>query len=323
MTRFIAIKFIAIAAALCFAVQADAQLTKYRFTGTVRPGNSHPILGTTISGVVTVDEGTPAVPIDGNFVRYGETAIEFETNTGYSGASNDDIGTTIAGDWDVSAFQAIFGPYDTVQLVSFAVDETPTPYSDAPSGFLDQVTLFFGFAQNQQNGSAALTNWNPLSAEERRIDIDLLNLTPDIPRASATFEIVTFEPVPRKILVNGVETGIEDFEYRGQLISERLDDIAAAAIQYGMYDSWAARMLRRAQERGSVSEAQVSQILTRFTKAYYNLYVSRLASQLVRAGLMTRSDARQLVETANQTFRTIPPKPTVPTEPSDPPETGS
>ena len=64
MSKANVLKFFVLAVIFVLAAPANAQLTKYRFTGTAT-GSSNPALGTTVSGIVTIDSGTPLVDYEG------------------------------------------------------------------------------------------------------------------------------------------------------------------------------------------------------------------------------------------------------------------
>ncbi len=307
MSKANVLKFFVLAVIFVLAAPANAQLTKYRFTGTAT-GSSNPALGTTVSGIVTIDSGTPLVDYDGTglLVRFGETSISFETSTGISGLTSEADGENFSGDWDRPEDGYQFTDYQTIQLVTFVSNDFPSaPASDEPNQ-LSLFQFFVGYFERQQNNSAPLTNWNPFEADTREIRVTFFNVAPNIERASATYELDTLELIPNTIIVNGVDTGIKDFEFQGQQVSALLDKIAADAISYGMYDSTLARTFRRLQQLNIISESQMMRVLRQLTVIYYTSSVTRLAADLRRAGLLTRSEARDLVRQATQSFMAAP-----------------
>lgn len=304
MYRTTATRFLVFLSALCLATQTHAQLTTYRFMGISDQTTPNPALGSTITGTVTIDEGAPMVSDGRNaFEAFGQTAISVETETGLSGSSLDRPGTTSTTQQYFEEQGTIVGPFGTLQFVTHRADAplpgtTPTPNSLAS---FQIIAGRFEYPEPEDQG-APLINWTPTADGFCQTTVRFNNVGPDGESEAGSFQLVVFEPIPDKLVVNGVTTDIDDFEYNGELLSTTLSTIAEEAIRYGMYDSPSARNLRRLYRWNLISRRQMVRLLRNQTEREYEQNVSRLAASLRRAELMTQRQARQLVRTATSSF---------------------
>ena len=306
MSKLFATKLCAVAFAISFAAHANAQLTRYRFTGSVTDNDvsypPHPALGTTISGFVTIDEGATAVPLNDTelVVRYGGNAIEFETDTGISGASVNEDGTTLAIDLDFPDGNYLIGTYLNLQSVYF---ERSNPPGDTATPHLQSLGVYGLYNDLQNNGTAPLTNWQPTSADESYILLDYNNPGSMQGIATSKFNLVSFERLPTTIVINGAHTGIADFEYMGQSVSALLNDLAADSVDYALNESRLVQVAQMLKRFRIINEGQYQQVVQQVTYSYFSSNLSSLANRMRRAGLLTRSEARDFVDSANQAFR--------------------
>lgn len=215
------------------AMQAQAQIATYQFTGTKTEGTAG--IGNTIVGSLTLD--VDAIPdyVDpgdsgGEYARWsnGNFSIDGMTDAGFA------AGTSFGGD---ATLHDIDVPSDSLQgtyLESLQLGGT----------HIRGIQLF-AYSYTAGDGIASVPNpWDPLSKEAHYVliwDNDYETYTFE----SGSFHLDTFTLTPTTIVIDGCDTGIQDFVYEEQLVSEHLADFAATAKNHGAFVSRVAKLTNK------------------------------------------------------------------------------
>ena len=228
------------------ATQAQAQLVTYQFTGTKESGTAG--VGNTISGSITLDVGaTPDYFYEGPGGQYA-----FWTDGDFS----------IDGETDGGVFAGNSFGYDEDMFTSLAVDDQPESSSPSNSIWIET----YGFAYDGVfrqiyfqtynypgyggDGIASVPNpWEPFTFDYQVIWIYEWDPATN-QYESGWFGLDTFTSAPATIIIDGCDTGIQDFVYDGKLVSQHLADCAADAKNHGDYASSVARLTNELVEAG-------------------------------------------------------------------------
>ncbi|MEQ1749599.1 MAG: hypothetical protein ABL974_09275 [Prosthecobacter sp.] len=230
-----------LAAALALTTQVQSAPVNYSFTGTKTSGDA--FFGGTVTGTITLD--LTASP-------------------------------TGLGEWrNVPDFKI------TAQAVNFSggtgtsVDADDTVYRDSsPTKELSWFGLDFALEGSftGKNISLVLTSAQPDVSDPKNDILVFLSLNEtfyDALGGSITYDSiysVALTPVVTSILIDGIDTGISDFDYQGQALSVILANYAANAKNHGDYVS----------------------------------KVEKLAAKLVKAKLLTKAQAKSLTKAAEK-----------------------
>lgn len=272
--------FLVLAAGL--AAQADAQLVKYRFTGTKTDGNGD--VGTTISGEVTLDLG--ATPHDleqwydswefdpvndyGSSSYYfhrwqdGGFSIDAVTDTGLV-AGTSFGGTTVFDEWESDYQSHYYGEDSSYQsFVSYIHNVKVEGESNRG------VMVYCGSDNSLRNGTPGVVPnpWDPTGTDFSVIHIYDNNSSTGVSQWG-DFRIDSFTLVPTTIIIDGIDTGIDDFQYQGRLVSKHLDDCAAVAKNHGNYVSCVAKLTNALVKAGLLTGKQKGVILDAAAKSSY------------------------------------------------------
>ncbi len=241
-------------AALFSGRTLNAQTVTYHFTGTSLSSSEG--VGTTIAGSLTLDvaavpEGSSGSP-DGHFAvwRNGNFKANAITDTGFTTGS-DLGGTTTFQVYDVTAW-----PLDAVDMDVFSDD-----------GVRQRSIRIYSGSANPGDGLVEVPNpWDPLAYETQFIYVSEYDRSTEL-FTFGLFTIDTFEMVIPNIIVNGVDTGIQDFQYGGKSITQTLADFAAKAKNHGAYVSSVSRFTTTLVRAGLLTCEQRSLILSIAVKA--------------------------------------------------------
>ena len=81
------------------------------------------------------------------------------------------------------------------------------------------------------------------------------------------FTIDSFTLVPTTIIIDGIDTGIDDFQYQGKLVSKHLADCAAAAKNHGDYVSCVTKLTNALKKAGLLTNNQKQIIMDAAAKS--------------------------------------------------------
>ncbi len=230
------------------AAPAPAQRITYQFTGTKVSGSTQ--IGNTIAGTLTLDLNAD---FDysfefgcGEYVQWknGGLAIEGLTDTGFQ------AGTSCGGDtffWneDYPCFPNPFSddsPYRATGIVSATLTRS--------------IQLYTEDFENAGDGIAEIpVPWRPFEDQLRYINI-----------AGETeeglFSLDTFNFLPATILVAGRDTGIPNFIYQGNLVTQHLDHCAIGVKNHGQYVSCVTKLTNKLKKAGLLTGQQKGLIVS-------------------------------------------------------------
>ncbi len=260
------------------APQADARLVTYQFTGTqyYSSGNA----GTTISGTITLDVGAASdnyYPFDYSYDdgsgysfhsrgfyenwQNGEFSINAMTDTGL------EVGTALGGNTAFQNSEIIHDESDHGNNYhsESSVSQIYHDYYDATGhggvGIYGKDPLAGGVTPG-----LVPNPWNPAGNEFSLIYLYNYNhATGEVVYANYTID--SFTLVPTTICIDGIDTGITDFQYQGKLVSQHLADCAAAAKNHGDYVSCVAKLTDALKKAGLLTNNQKQIIMNAAAKS--------------------------------------------------------
>lgn len=279
---FKALAFLILAAGL--PAQAEAQLVAYQFTGTKISGEEE--LGTTISGIVTLDVVAPfdyfgLINRSWDWRPYGYDEYgshigfyQFWRNGGFSvdAVTNSEFatGTFLGGDTYFVGFETDFKNhvwgtnYDRKESGSYISNwnydrETAT----------DRIVHIVGY--NKALGTTVprvVPNpWDPSANDVGEIQIAIFNNNTGAYQYGI-FKIDTFT-LFTTIIIDGIDTGIDDFQYQGKLVSKHLFKCAATANNHGDYINCVATLTNALMKAGQLTGKQKGIIMEAAVKSSY------------------------------------------------------
>lgn len=239
--------------AVGLAAQANAQLVTYKFTGTKISGAAG--FGTTIAGTVTLDLGaaphtfvdtTPyhgsgqyALWLNGGFSINGMTDTGFAAGTSFGGTTH-------------------FYNYD---LPTYSRSQTMM-YNSSVDGTRERGIYIFSVSLLVGDGLANVPNpWDPRADQYHEVFVFDYDHATGISE-TGVFKLDTFTLKPPTIIINGRDTGIDDFVYGVKLVSEHLDVCAADAKNHGNYVSCVAKLTNDLKKAGLLTAEQKSLIMS-------------------------------------------------------------
>ena len=244
---------IAFSLSLAAATPARAQVVQYEFTGTWFRGSED--FGETVSGVVALDLDAPpdslidystmgdcgqnAVWQDGNFTVDAVTSAGIAAGTHLGGTTY----------FDMIDHTCRNPPFLSGHFFAFWRDDQ----FEYGVRFLTQTTSETG------DGIASVSKWTPLDDEFTLIRVYQYELATET-FVFGDYHLATFELIRDTIVIDGCDTGVEDFEYDGRLVSEILDELAAAAKSHGQYKSKVAKLLRELRRAGVITTEEAESI---------------------------------------------------------------
>ncbi|MCA9084619.1 MAG: hypothetical protein KDA81_11215 [Planctomycetaceae bacterium] len=212
--------------AICvsFAGTASAQLVTYEFTGEfdqaygTRPGS-----GQTIVGTLTLDLNAPVTTSSATQGRWdgGALSIDAITSDGWM------AGTSRGQSRPVVFTQNVITGESIDRLLN--VEDRPGTQPD--DGLPLHRIEFVGFTT--RTAVEIPDPWNIVApatpAQPNRIDLIVYDEETDT-EYGGIYTVTSFNVATNStIVIDGIDTGIDDFEYEGQLLSELLADIADAS----------------------------------------------------------------------------------------------
>ncbi|MFO0940915.1 MAG: hypothetical protein U0930_09115 [Pirellulales bacterium] len=222
----------------------EAQIVKYNFTGTVLSANEG--VGNSITGTVTLDlSATPVLFGDfgnGQFAQYRSPGFSINaiTDLGFI------AGTDLGGETYMDLQDVIEPPINEVSIESRFRNT---------QGSLRAI-LLDSRSHQTDDGKVSIPNpWDPISFEESFIYVS------DADANSGAFvfgkySIESFELVPQNIMVAGVDSGIQDFQYQGKLVTELITDLASNAKNHGSFVSGVSKLVKALEKASLLTHAQ-------------------------------------------------------------------
>ena len=238
------------------ATQAKAQLVTYQFTGTLLPEYSSAEFGSTISGSLTLDVGaTPDFVFD--FTPYfGSGQLGEWRNDGFSINGMTDTGFAAG---TALGWTNYFGNQD-VPTSSFTYTVISAYSYDGSHA--RGIQVYSVDNQTVGDGLANVPNpWDPLADEYQRVLVWDYDYTTNN-YETAEFTLDTFTLKPTTIIIDGRDTGIDDFVYDGKLVSKHLDEFAADAKNHGGYVSCVAKLTNELKKAGLLTDSRKDVIMS-------------------------------------------------------------
>lgn len=248
------------------ASQVNAQLVTYQFTGTKIYGYGD--VGTTISGTVTLDVGAASTYYypydygydDGSYGYHSRGFNEQWYNGGFSinGVTDSGFaqGTAFGGDTYFYQYSDIYDRWDYYGAYHYESSASYI-YQSSYDGTHSRGIYVYG----RDNLAGSVTPgrvpnpWDPAGNDYSTIYIYDYNYSTGV-YEYAEFSIDSFTAVPTTIVIDGVDTRIDDFQYQGKLVSKHLDDCAAAARNHGDYVSCVAKLTNALVKAGLLTGKQ-------------------------------------------------------------------
>ncbi len=231
----------------------QAQLAKYQFSGTRIEGSED--YGTSIAGELTLDLG--ATPTDISL---------FPQFCGEQGNWNDQgfsIDAMTESGFLFEGIPAADVDYETRFIVSdLPCFEPPnfnrtylTRFYYGPDSRWG-ITVYSNDTSAPGDGVAEIpTTWDATSDPDAFVfmwfAIDSIGLYETV-----RFSLDSFEAVLSTIQIDGCDTGVEDFEYDGLLVSEWLSQYADEAKSHGQYVSRVSRLTKKLVKAGLLTDDQ-------------------------------------------------------------------
>ncbi|MBD3673027.1 MAG: hypothetical protein HUJ26_05830 [Planctomycetaceae bacterium] len=245
-----------------FTAETQAQVTEYEYSATLlfTRGPNVEQFGTAVQGTITINyEAAPIILNDvsdyDKFGQYGQwrnpdATIDGVTNSGYMTGNTIDGGTTFL---TIEDYFLIDDQYDSVQR------GTVRNYISG-NGWSKDILLSSRIYNNpDSDGLAELTDWNPLAGDEPIVIIrdwdSVFGVT-----SEAFYSVDTFVPVPTTIIIGGLNTGVEDFEYEGSTITKTITEFSASAPSDGKFLSDVRKLSRELEKAGLITSDEQAAI---------------------------------------------------------------
>jgi hypothetical protein len=245
---FTSLLFFSLTAGL--ATQANAQLVTYEFTGTKIEGTAG--IGNVVVGTLTLDVGAAPEFVEdypqygGQFAHWtnGGFSIDGMTDTGFGG------GTSLG--WHTQFWnndQPLY-PQSSTSIHAFT------------DGYEKIIQVFSEGFVPFGDGIANVPNpWNPYAEQKQFIELQDYNAVTGV-LEWGRFSLDTFAIPTTTIIIDGRDTGVDDFEYEGELVSELLSAYASGAKNHGDYVSRVARLTSDLKKAGLLTGAQKGLIVS-------------------------------------------------------------
>lgn len=243
-----------------------AQLVEYEFTGSRVAGDAD--FGDTIAGVVRLDFG--AEPNGMQDVPFGRNAYWTSVNGAFA------IDAVTSG--GLVAGTALGG---TTYLNVFDYPLYVPPYS---SGIIhidsvvdgDQigVSLFSSQYGEAGDGVPEVSDWTPLDDDTTEIKIYFNDAATGFSGFSV-YRLDSFDQVRDTIVIDGRDTGVEDFEYQGELLSDRIEAHTDAAKSHGQFVSQVNKLTRDLVKQGLLTDEERDAIMLVASESSIGLRLKR------------------------------------------------
>lgn len=231
---------------LLLASHAVAEPVSYSFTAT--RGYGDPAFGNLMSGTIVLDVGSTNGTIYENpgygqygFWYNGAFAIDAMTDAGYVSGTALGGGTT-----EFAAFDyALIG--STQNRILW--------YTYTATGVKSLTFSSFDYARAEDGIASIPDPWNPFSLTYNIVDIYEVDFSTGLTR-SATYFLDTFAPTIQRIVIDGFDTGLDDFTFEGQKVSEILAGYAESASNHGGFVSETNKLAAKLRKAGLLTEEQ-------------------------------------------------------------------
>ena len=247
-TTWNAVAFLALVALP--SVEAQAQTVTYHFTGTRVSGS--PELGDSVAGtIVLVPSAVPTVdfPILGGQIKFwydGGFSVDLATEAGFVG------GTETWGGSPEEFRYTFFWDGDEPEI---PVNETGIVSQFFDGDYLAGIAVYSG-SSTVGDALASMPNpWDPFAAEYQVVEIGFYRFSTG-EEFTSFFQLDTFVASPPNIIIDGCDTGIEDFTYQGQLVSALLAECAVGVENHGQYASCVAHLTNELKQAGLLTGEQ-------------------------------------------------------------------
>lgn len=229
----------------------QAQIVEYEFTGTRFSGPGR--FGTTVYGVITLDVGAaPNVLFDLSYLcpsgGSAEQGLWHDGGFTINGITDTGIvaGTLLGGQ---TTFVDLDAPCST--LGETYIHSRSTVAGGLVVIALDTEVRATGFG----DGFASVPNpWDPFASTYRVIQIVDNNQI-------AKFRLDSFTIIPSTIIIDGCDTGVEDFDFHGDSASSLIDACAVGARNHGQYVRCVAKLTTEFQRAGLISDGEKDAIM--------------------------------------------------------------
>ena len=214
-------------------------MVTYKFTGSRDPGSTDTYFGDSVSGTITVDlAASPTYETPGMFgewrnvpnIKISAVATNFNGGTG----------TAVDVDDTVYNYFSIFK-----ELSWFGLDV-------APDGTFTGRNIQLSVVSSKPG----LTDPKNDTIQYLSLDETFYNSSGDIIADHYTSFIVTLTPVVTDIMIGGVDTGIKDFNYKGQSVNTILAGYAASAKNHGAFVDSVEDLVEKLHKAGLLTQAQ-------------------------------------------------------------------
>lgn len=249
--------FLFVAITLGFTDPTQAQVQDFRFTGTLISsyGPNTAQFGTSIEGVVTLDYGSAPDVLNthenstyvGQYAnwRNGAFAIDGFTGGDLMLGTNINGGNTIAIVYDY-VYHYFWGSY-RAGVIANSFNSTDR--------YLSIEIQTYNTDNSEGDGVAEISDWIPLADEYNHVLIRELDYTTGL-WSSAVYSLDSFAPLVMNIVIDGLDTGIEDFEYEGQLVSELIEAASDSSKNHGKFVSRVAKLTNELKQAGLITDEE-------------------------------------------------------------------
>ncbi|MCA8994388.1 MAG: hypothetical protein KDA88_20590 [Planctomycetaceae bacterium] len=266
MTRFLlSLCFVAVFGSMS---SVNAQVAKYEFTGTLLSsfGSNTYQFGGSIYGSVDLDLGTPP----SSTYQYSSSSFAGESANWRSGQFTIDAmtaggfltGTTLEGGRTTGEIFDLTNYFtSTTGYRSGSLSNTFQYYNDGFFFAYREIQLYsYGYENSTGDGIASMSDWNPIADQYAYISVGDHNFLTN-EHSVAFYRLDSFVPVSAgNIVIDGVDTGIADFDYNGSTISAQIEELGNAATNHGKFVSKVAKLLNELKKAGLIS-AEEKEIL--------------------------------------------------------------
>ncbi|MEZ5944747.1 MAG: hypothetical protein R3C18_25455 [Planctomycetaceae bacterium] len=239
----------------------NAQVAKYEFTGTLVSsfGSNTDQFGGSIFGSVDLDLGTPPKSTyqysssgqigQSAYWNSGAFTIDAMTSGGFLTGTTLEGGRATGEVYDLTEYYTSSTGYRSGSLSNLF-----QYYNDGFYFAYREIQLYsYGYENATGDGIAAMADWNPIADQYAYISVGDHNFLTN-EHSVAFYRLDSFVPVSAgNIVIDGVDTGIADFDYNGSTITAQIEELASSATNHGKFVSKVAKLLNELKKAGLVS----------------------------------------------------------------------
>ncbi len=255
--------------AATFGSSANAQVDAYNLTGTIDWGYTYgdggytDLTGNSVTGQVALDRGdTP----DGGLYNYndsyavgqsgGWTNDGFSINLDVSGLGSFGSDSTEAGGttyyWNTDfSYYHYYGAYQGTGVQSYNWDGNRYSYTAVYS---------YSFGISDDGLAEVADPWDPLADQYRYGYHYSYDYSTGV-GTYFTFTLDSFDLAPTTIIIDGCDTGVDDFEHNGSLASAQINACADSAKNHGQFVSCVAKLTNTWKKAGLITDLEKTAIM--------------------------------------------------------------